>query len=139
MKLTKLRKFTKGAVACTLTLAIALGAGTLAAQQAAFTRTVLQKIDLTAPGREAVQVRAEFPPGAVAGRHTHPGEELIYVIDGTLVLEVEGRGPVTLKAGDVASVPAATVHDGRNIGTGTARVLTTYIVEKGKPLATAAK
>ena len=116
-----------------------LAVGTLYAQQAAFTRTMLQKADVSATSREAVQVRAEFGPGAVAGRHTHPGEELIYVLEGTLVLEVAGKAPVTLNAGDFANVPAETVHDGRNIGSGAAKVLATYIVEKGKPLASPAK
>jgi quercetin dioxygenase-like cupin family protein len=132
---------TKRCVACIIAAAAigGLGAQTLSAQQPAFTRTVLQKIDVSGPGREAVQVRAEFAPGAAAGRHTHPGEELLYILEGTLVLEVEGKPPVTLKAGDYASVPAGTVHDGKNIGAGNARVLATYIVEKGKPLASAAK
>ena len=117
----------------------ALGAPSLLAQQPGFTRALLQKADLSTPGREAVQVRAEFDPGAVAGRHTHPGEEFTYILEGTLVLEVEGRAPVTLNAGDYFYVPAGVVHDGRNIGTTKARVLATYIVEKGKPLATPVK
>ena len=79
--------------------------------------------------------RTEFAPGVAARRHTHPGEELGYVLEGTLVLEVEGQPPVTLKAGDVFFVPAGVVHDGRNVGSGPAKVLATYIVERGKPVA----
>jgi quercetin dioxygenase-like cupin family protein len=119
-----------------LALSGLLGIQALNAQQPGFSRTVLQKGDISAPGREAVQVRAEFNPGAASGRHTHPGEELLYVLDGTLVLEVDGKPPVTLKAGDFSMVTAGTVHNGKNIGSGNAKVLATYIVEKGKPLAT---
>lgn len=115
----------------------AWGIGALdAQQQAAFKRTPLQKRDLSVPGREAVQVLAEFAPGAAAGRHTHPGEELGYVLEGTLLLEVQGREPITLKAGDSFFVPAGVVHDGKNTGKGPAKVLATYVVEKGKPIAT---
>ena len=109
------------------------------AQQPGFTRTMLQKGDISAPGREAVQVKAEFTPGAAAGKHTHPGEELGYILEGTLLLEVEGKPPVTLNAGDYFFVPAGVIHDGRNIGAGNAKVLATYVVEKGKPIATPVK
>jgi quercetin dioxygenase-like cupin family protein len=119
-----------------LTGALSVG---LNAQQTGFTRTMLQKGDLSAPGREAVQVRAEFAPGVAAGKHTHPGEELGYVMEGTLLLEVDGKPPVTLKAGDVFFVEAGRVHDGKNTGDGSAKVLATYVVEKGKPLATPVK
>lgn len=110
-----------------------------AQQQPAFKRAILQKQDLSAQGREAVVALAEFSPGAIAGKHTHPGEELGYILEGTLVLEVEGKPPVTLKAGDVFFVESGKVHDGKNIGKGTGKVLATYIVEKGKPLATPVK
>jgi quercetin dioxygenase-like cupin family protein len=111
----------------------------LRAQQPGFTRTMLQKGDVSAPGQEAVQVRAEFTPGAAAGKHTHPGQELGYILEGTLLLEVDGKPPVTLNAGDYFFVPAGIIHDGKNIGTGNAKVLATYVVEKGKPLATPVK
>jgi quercetin dioxygenase-like cupin family protein len=103
-----------------------------------FTRTLLQKQDLGMPGRAAVVAMVEFLPGAVIGKHTHPGEELGYVIEGNLTLEVEGKPPVALKAGDVYFVEAGRVHAGRNGGT-PGKVLTTYVLEKGKPLATAVK
>ena len=83
--------------------------------------------------------RTEFAPGVAAGKHTHPGEELGYVLEGALVLEIEGQPPVTLKAGDVFFVPAGVVHDGKNVGSGPAKVLATYIVERGKPVATPVK
>jgi quercetin dioxygenase-like cupin family protein len=96
-------------------------------------RTDLQRHDLGIPGREMLQARVDFAPGASFPRHTHPGEEIIYVLAGTLEYEVAGK-PVTLKAGDVLFVPTGTVHAARNVGTGPAAELATYIVEKGKPL-----
>ena len=131
-------------LALAITVSIAALIGTFGvqspwAQQPGFSRTMLQKGDISIPGREAVQVRAEFEPGAAAGRHIHPGEELGYILDGTLVLEVEGKTPVTLNAGDYFFVPAGIVHDGRNGGSGKAKVLATYVVEKGKPIATPVK
>ena len=109
------------------------------AQQPGFTRALLQDQPLSFPGRHAVVARAEFVPGGQAGKHTHPGEELGYVVEGTLELLIEGLPPKILKAGDVFFVPAGTVHDGRNVGTGKAVVLATYIVETGKPVASPAK
>jgi quercetin dioxygenase-like cupin family protein len=73
-------------------------------------------------------------PGASFGRHTHPGEEVIYVLEGTFEYDVEGRAPVTLKAGEVLFIPAGTIHAAKNVGAGTATEIATYIVEKGKPL-----
>ena len=118
----------------------AWGIGALEAQQQpAFKRTPLQKHDLTAHGREGVQVLAEFAPGAAAGKHTHPGEEMGYILEGTLQLEIQGKPPVTLNAGQAFFVPAGVVHDGKNVGKGPLKVLATYVVEKGKPVATLVK
>jgi quercetin dioxygenase-like cupin family protein len=109
------------------------------AQTPGFTRTLLQDQELSAHDRHAVVARAEFIPGGAAGRHTHPGEELGYIAEGTLELTIDGQPPKTLKAGDVFFVPAGMVHDGKNVGSGKAVVIATYVVEKGKPVATAAK
>jgi quercetin dioxygenase-like cupin family protein len=98
------------------------------------TRTDLQRHDLSIPGRETIQTIVGFPPGAVGPRHRHPGEEIIYVLEGSLEYDLDGRSPVTLKAGDVLFIPYGTVHAAKNIGTGHAAELATYIVEKGKPL-----
>jgi quercetin dioxygenase-like cupin family protein len=106
------------------------------AQQPGTRRTDLQRHDISAPGREVIQVRVDFDPGYVAPRHTHPGEEIIYVIEGTLEYYVEGRPPTTYKAGDVLIVPYGTVHSVKNIGSGNGAELATYVVEKGKPLIT---
>jgi quercetin dioxygenase-like cupin family protein len=97
-------------------------------------RTDLQRHDLSIKGRETVQARIDFQPGAAAPLHKHPGEEVIYVLDGTLEYTVAGKPPVTLKAGDVLFVPAETAHSARNVGAGRGSELATYIVEKGKPL-----
>jgi len=111
----------------------------MAIAQTGIKRTDLQRHDLGTTGREAVQVRVDFEPGAAFGRHTHPGEEIIYVLEGSLEYQVEGKPPVTLKAGDVFFVPAGTIHAARNVGSSTAAELATYVVEKGKPLLTLAK
>ncbi|QPF89020.1 cupin domain-containing protein [Bradyrhizobium commune] len=110
-----------------------------AAQPAGVTRTDLQRHDLSAPGREAVQVRVDLAPGIAFGRHTHPGEEIIYVLAGRMEYDVDGKPPVTLKAGDVLFIPAGTVHAAKNVGDVTASELATYIVEKDKPLLTLVK
>ena len=106
------------------------------AQQAGFKRTVIQQESLSVAGREAVTAIAEFQPGATVGRHTHPGEEIGYVLEGTIVLEQEGKPAVTLGAGKTFFIPPGTVHNATNKGQTQARVLANYIVEKGKPVAT---
>ncbi len=103
------------------------------------TRVDLQRHDLSIAGREAVQVRVDFQPGAVAPRHNHPGEEIVYVLKGTLIYELDGRAPVTLKAGDVLFIPTGTFHTVRNVGGDGASELATYVVDKNKPLVTLAK
>ena len=109
------------------------------AQQAGFTRVPLQTQDLGTPGKVAVQARAEFDPGVAAGRHTHPGEELGYVLEGQLELRVDGQPPKIIKAGETFFVPEGLAHDGINTGAVKTKVLATYVVEKGKPVATPAK
>jgi quercetin dioxygenase-like cupin family protein len=115
------------------------GIQALVAQQPGFTRVELQRQDLSVPGRETVVARVEFAPGGAAGKHTHPGDEIGYVLDGSVQLEVEGKPPVTLKAGDVFFVPAGTVHAAKNVAPAQSKVLATYVIEKGKPLATPVK
>lgn len=102
-------------------------------------RTDLQQHDLSAPGREAIQVRVDIAPGVTAPNHKHPGEEIIYVLEGTLEYKLEGQPPVTLKAGDVLFIPYGTPHEVKNIGAVNASELATYVVEKGKPLVTLVK
>ena len=114
-----------------LSIIVALAA---AAQAPATTRTDLQRHDLSISGREVIQTLVGFPPGAFGPPHKHPGEEIIYVTEGSIEYQVEGKPPVTLKAGDVLFIPHGVVHSGRNVGSGHAAELATYIVEKGKPL-----
>ena len=104
------------------------------AQQPGVKRTDLQRHDLSVPGREVVQVRVDLGPGVAFGKHRHPGEEIIYVIEGSLEYEVEGKPPMTLKAGEVLFIPAGTIHAAKNVGSGNAAEIATYVVEKGKPL-----
>jgi len=108
------------------------------AQQPGTKRTDLQRHDLSAPGREVIQVRVDFDPGVLAPLHTHPGEEIIYVLEGTLEYEIGGK-LARVKAGDVLFVPAGTPHLARNIGSTNGAELATYVVEKGKPLVTLVK
>jgi quercetin dioxygenase-like cupin family protein len=102
-------------------------------------RTDLQRHDLSVPGREAVQVRVDLDRGAAFGRHTHPGEEIIYVLDGKIEYTIDGKPPIVLRAGDVLFIPAGAIHAARNVGATTASELATYIVEKDKPLLTLVK
>jgi quercetin dioxygenase-like cupin family protein len=102
-------------------------------------RTDLQRHDLSIPGHEVVQARVDFSEAAVFGRHTHPGEEIIYVLEGSIEYQLEGKPAVTLKAGEVLFIPAGTIHSAKNVGSGNAAELGTYVVEKGKPLLTLVK
>ena len=104
------------------------------AQLAGTRRIDLQRHDLSASGREVIQARVEIDPGVTSPRHRHPGEEIIYVLEGSLEYQVEGKPPVTLKAGDVLFIPAGTIHAAKNVGSGNGAELATYVVEKGKPL-----
>jgi quercetin dioxygenase-like cupin family protein len=108
------------------------------AQQAGIKRTPLQQVDLSIAKREVVQVRVDFEPGSGFPDHTHPGEEIIYVIEGTFEYVIDGKVS-RAKAGEVLFVPAGAVHSAKNVGTTKAAELATYIVEKGKPLLTLAK
>jgi len=118
----------------TIILSVFAFAGSAMAQQSGLKRTDLQKHDLSIPGREMVQVRVEFAPGVLAPKHNHPGEEIVYVLEGLLEYQLEGKPPVTLKAGDVLFIPAGVPHSAKNIGKTNGAELATYIVEKGKPL-----
>jgi quercetin dioxygenase-like cupin family protein len=97
-------------------------------------RTDLQRHDLSIPGREAIQALVEIGPGQVAPRHSHPGEEIIYVVEGVFAYQLDGEPPQIVKAGEVLFVPAGVIHAARNIGSGRAMELATYVVGKGKPL-----
>ena len=104
------------------------------AQEPGIKRTDLQRHDLGVPGREVVQVRVDIAPGVAFGKHSHPGEEIVYVLEGLLEYQVEGKPPVTLKAGQVLFIPAGMIHAAKNVGGSNGAELATYVVEKGKPL-----
>jgi len=97
------------------------------------TRTDLQRHDLSVPGWESLQALVSFEPGASFPRHKHPGEEIIYVTQGTIEYEVAGKW-VIVKAGEVLFIPRGIIHAARNIGDDRAAELATYVIEKGKPL-----
>jgi quercetin dioxygenase-like cupin family protein len=131
-------------VAATLVVGIAIGVittQTLTAQQAPVTRTTLQQKDIEgAAGKEVIMYVADIVPGGVAGRHFHPGPEVAYVLDGTLVIEPDGKPPLTLKKGESFHNPAKAVHNAKNgSATAPAKVLVVLIGEKGAPLSTPVK
>src|SRR5215471_6869064 len=97
-----------------------------AVQQApGFWRTDLQRQDLSVPGREVVQNRVDIGREAPLVKHTHPGEEVIYILEGSLEYQIEGQATITHHAGDALTVPAGTIHTVRNVGTGNAAELAT--------------
>jgi quercetin dioxygenase-like cupin family protein len=133
MKATRIIAVTTLVVACGLTVNAA------SAQQQGVKRTELQRYDLSAPGREVIQVRVDLDPGVTFPLHSHPGEEIIYVLEGEWEYQVEGKGAMRLKAGEVLFIPAGVKHGAKNVGSGKGSELATYIVEKGKPLVVLAK
>ena len=127
-------------VAAALLVMAAVSAGAApAAQQAGFTRTALQDQPISVAGRHGVTARVEIGAGVESGRHTHPGEEFGYVLEGALQLEIDGRAPQTVKTGEVFFIPAGVVHNGRNTGSINTTLVGTYVVESGKPLSAPAK
>jgi quercetin dioxygenase-like cupin family protein len=98
-------------------------------------RTEVQRGALSVPGREVVQVLTRIPVGVESGWHTHPGEEVGYILAGTVEVTVEGRPPQVLRAGDGFLVPPRTPHNARDLGPGTGEMLSTYLVEIGSPIA----
>lgn len=118
--------------------ALAALAGVIVAQAPALTRTMVTKADVSVPGREAVVARVEIAPGGVAGWHTHPGDEISYVMDGEATLMVAGQPPRKVAAGEGFVIPAGTVHNAKNDGATATKLVGVYVVEKGKPLASPA-
>lgn len=101
-------------------------------------RILITKADVSVPGREADAMRAEIAPGASTGRHTHPGDEIDYVLQGQIQVTLDGQPPHQLKPGDALVIPMGTVHNAVNMGSTPAIISAVFIVEKGKPLATPA-
>jgi quercetin dioxygenase-like cupin family protein len=118
--------------------AAALVAGALLAQNPGIQRTILQRKDISMPGREAVIARVEIAPGAFAGRHTHPGEEISYILEGEGEILVEGQPVLKVKAGDSFIIPSGAKHNAHNTGTQPLRMAAIYLVDKSQPMATPA-
>lgn len=127
-------KTTRILAAAALIVASALAPDVALAQWPGISRTDLMRNDLSAPGREVIQALVTFAPGVTAPRHSHPGEELVYVVEGMLEYRLDGRPPVTVKAGEVLFIPHGTPHAVKNVGSGNAVELATYLVGKGNPL-----
>jgi len=108
----------------------------LFAQQSGIARFPLQTQEFNVPGRIAIQARVEIEPGIEGGKHTHPGLEMAYVIEGQLEVKVDGQPTRTYKVGEAFSVAEGVAHAATNTGTVTTKLLATYLVEVGKPLAT---
>src|SRR5215212_9347625 len=98
-------------------------------------RTELQHVPSSIPGRLIVQVLTEIPAGVESGWHQHPGEEVGYILAGTVRMEIEGKPTLTLRAGDPFLMPPRTPHNATDLGPGTGQMLSTYIVESGEPIA----
>jgi len=129
-----IRKLILGAAATTLLAGGVLAVQPMQGSVPGVTRTDLQRRDLSVPGREAIQARIDIAPGVTAPWHTHPGEEIIYVLEGSLEYQLKDQPPVVLKAGDVLFVPYGVPHKAGNVGADNGAELATYLVEKGKPL-----
>jgi quercetin dioxygenase-like cupin family protein len=111
-----------------------LACQTSMAQLMGLQRTDLLKHDLSIAGRETIQTRVDFAPGTAAQAHAHPGEEIAYVLEGTLQYQIDDGAPITLNAGQSLFIPAGAKHSAKNVGSGRASELATYIVDKSKPL-----
>src|ERR1043166_1323458 len=120
-------------------LCLCAAAVNVGAQQPGFKRTVLQQSKLSVPGRDAVLAVVDFQPGATVGRHTHPGEEIGYVLEGPLVFDIEGKPAARLNAGQTFFIPAGTIHNATNRTSSPAKVLANYVVDPAKPLASPSK
>lgn len=134
-----MRRQAAAAMAAVSLALLALPCTSSLAQPTGIKRTVITRGDISVPNREAVVAHVELAPGATAGRHSHPGDEITYFLDGEGELLIDGAPPRRVKAGEAIIIPAGVVHDARNPGSTTTKVVGVYVVEKGQPLATPAK
>jgi quercetin dioxygenase-like cupin family protein len=109
---------------------------TQSAAPAAFKRTELQRFPSPIPGWGIVQSLAEIPEGVASGRHSHPGPEVGYIVRGDVAMEFDDRPTLTLRTGDPFMILPGAIHNARNIGTVTTKMLSTYVVDEKQPLAT---
>lgn len=124
----------KSIVAAALITGTAFALQAQAQQNSQLQRTDLVQNDISVPGHEIVQARVDFAPGAVSIKHSHPGEEVAFVLKGSIEYQLEGRSPVTLKTGQSLFIPAGTAHIAKNVGDGDASELATYVVKADVPL-----
>jgi quercetin dioxygenase-like cupin family protein len=117
---------------------VVLLAGNCFAQASGLTRTIVSRADVSVPNREAVIARVEVAPGAAAGWHNHPGDEISYVLEGEATLMMAGQAPRKVSAGEAFVIPGGVVHNALNSGTVPTKLVGVYVVEKGQPLATPA-
>jgi quercetin dioxygenase-like cupin family protein len=110
-----------------------LGSRMLSAQEGLKSGTVLQRTDLaSAKGMEAILVLREVPPGKESGKHTQSGNEIVYILDGSVTLEVQGKPPKTLKAGEAFTTGPGQVHNVKNASASApAKALAFYVAKKG--------
>lgn len=116
-------------------VAAVLCAVTLSAQ---IKRTVLQQVDTSVPGREVVTARADFPAGGTTGMHTHPGDEISFVAEGSVQVVMMDGSSKTYNKGDAFNIIGGKVHEAKAVG-GPATVIANYVIEKGKPATTPVK
>ena len=130
-----MRKLAMGAVALAVTASTAIWM-LPAANAAAPTvvRKVLMQQDLPIPGQTLALVSVEIPVGGREGKHSHPGALIVYVQEGALTLEYEGKPTVTYKAGESVFVEANKIHEGINMGTAPIKALASFVVPKGQPI-----
>jgi quercetin dioxygenase-like cupin family protein len=126
-----------GCALCALSGFSATDAGAQGTQTPGLKRTLLNRTDGPAPGYETIEARIEIPPGSLIARHTHFGVETSYVLEGSVMLDVEGVGPKVYATGQGFQVPTGVPHGGKS-GDAPATLIGVYVVEKGKPLATPA-
>ncbi|MDQ6436097.1 cupin domain-containing protein [Mesorhizobium sp. LHD-90] len=120
-----------------LSLALLTATGFAQEAPAGIKRTPLQKLAYP-DGYTVMMGTAEIPPGGASGRHTHPGVETGYILEGEVLMSVEGQPDQTLNTGDSYQIPAAAAHDVKTVGDKPAKALATYVVEADKPLASPA-
>jgi quercetin dioxygenase-like cupin family protein len=125
-------------IVCAIAFTAAMHAPLFAQPVPQVKRSILLKEDMTLADREAVMAAIELPPGSAEGRHSHPAELYVYLIEGEIVLENEGRPDRVMKAGDAAAIAPGRVHQAINRGSVTAKGVAIFVAEKGKPLASPA-
>lgn len=143
MKRMELRMELRTAAIAAAALVVGAAAGMAASEalhaQQGIKRIPLQRVELSdVPGKTAVMGIAEIQPGTAAGRHSHPGYEMGYMLEGTSIMQFDGEPPKEIKAGESYVIPSGTIHDARAVGDKPARVIAIYIVDTDKPLATPA-